>query len=79
MATKYRNTDNSKPQIIQTQSSTSPDPILNKAKQFRGDKDNVKNVSVGILSSMLKKRKITQLSQRKNLNYKVLENKKVDL
>jgi len=48
MATKYRNTDNSKPQIIQTQSSTSPDPILNKAKQIRRDKDNVKNVSVGI-------------------------------
>ena len=27
---KYRNTDKSKPQIIQTQSSTSVDPKLNK-------------------------------------------------
>ena len=48
MATKYRNEDISKPQIIQTQSSTSVDPKLNKAKQIRRDKDNVKNVSVGI-------------------------------
>tara|TARA_B100001564_G_C20566654_1_gene636348 strand:+ start:141 stop:980 length:840 start_codon:yes stop_codon:yes gene_type:complete len=48
MATKYRNTDKSKPQIIQTQSSTSVDPKLNKAKQIRRDKDNVKNPSVGI-------------------------------
>ena len=48
MAIKYRNTDTSKPQIIQTQSSTSVDPKLNKAKQIRRDKDNVKNVSVGI-------------------------------
>lgn len=48
MATKYRNTDKRKPQIIQTQSSTSVDPKLNKGKQLRRDKDNVKNVSVGI-------------------------------
>ena len=48
MATKYRNTDNSKPQIIQTQSSTAVDPKLNKAKQLRRDKDKVKNVNVGI-------------------------------
>ena len=48
MATKYRNEDISKPQIIQTQSSTSVDPKLNKGKQIRRDKDNVKNVSVGI-------------------------------
>ena len=48
MATKYRNTDNSKPQIIQTQSSTAADPKLNKAKQLRRDKDKVKNVNVGI-------------------------------
>ena len=48
MAIKYRNTDKRKPQIIQTQSSTSVDPKLNKGKQLRRDKDNVKNVSVGI-------------------------------
>ena len=48
MATKYRNTDKRKPQIIQTQSSTSVDPKLNKAKQVRRDKDNVRNISVGI-------------------------------
>ena len=48
MAIKYRNTDKRKPQIIQTQSSTSVDPKLNKARQIRRDKDNVKNVSVGI-------------------------------
>ena len=48
MATKYRNEDKSKPQIIQTQSSTSVDPKLNKAKQVRRDQDKIKNVSVGI-------------------------------
>ena len=48
MDIKYRNTDKRKPQIIQTQSSTSVDPKLNKGKQIRRDKDNVKNVSVGI-------------------------------
>ena len=48
MATKYRNTDFSKPPIVQTQSSTTPDPKLNKAKQLRRDKDKVKNVNVGI-------------------------------
>ena len=48
MAIKYRNTDKRKPQIIQTQSSTSVDPKLNKGKQIRRDKDTVKNVSVGI-------------------------------
>ena len=48
MAIKYRNTDKRQPQIIQTQSSTSVDPKLNKGKQLRRDKDNVKNVSVGI-------------------------------
>ena len=48
MAIKYRNTDKRKPQIIQTQSSTSVDAKLNKGKQIRRDKDNVKNVSVGI-------------------------------
>ena len=48
MATKYRNEDTSKPQIIQTQSSTSVDPKLNKAKQVRRDQDKIKNVSVGI-------------------------------
>ena len=48
MAIKYRNKDKRKPQIIQTQSSTSVDPKLNKGKQIRRDKDNVRNVSVGI-------------------------------
>jgi hypothetical protein len=48
MATKYRNTDASKPIITQTQSSTTEDPKLNKAKQVRRDQDNVKNISVGI-------------------------------
>lgn len=48
MATKYRNNDISKPVITQTQSSTSEDPKLNKAKQIRRDQDNVKNISVGI-------------------------------
>lgn len=48
MAIKYRNTDKRKPQIIQTQSSTSVDPKLNKGKQIRRDKDNVRNISVGI-------------------------------
>ena len=44
MATKYRNTDASKPIITQTQSSTTEDPKLNKAKQVRRDQDNVKNI-----------------------------------
>ena len=48
MAVKYRNTDNTKPNLTQTQSSTSEDPKLNKAKQVRRDQDNVKNISVGI-------------------------------
>ena len=48
MASKYRNEDKSKPNLIQTQSSTSQDPKLNKAKQVRRDQDNVKNISVGI-------------------------------
>ena len=48
MAIKYRNTDTSKPNLTQTESSTSQDPKLNKAKQVRRDQDNVKNVSVGI-------------------------------
>jgi|TARA_Y100000401_G_C8299683_1_gene213321 hypothetical protein len=48
MATKYRNEDKSKPNIIQTQSSTSLDKKLNKAKQVRRDKDKMKNFSVGI-------------------------------
>lgn len=48
MAIKYRNEDKSKPRIIQTESSTTADPKLNKAKQLRRDQDNVKNVSVGI-------------------------------
>jgi hypothetical protein len=48
MAQKYRNQDTSKPNITQTQSSTSEDVKLNKAKQIRRDQDNVKNVSVGI-------------------------------
>lgn len=48
MAIKYRNEDNSKPNIVQTESSTALDPKLNKAKQVRRDQDNVKNVSVGI-------------------------------
>ena len=48
MATKYRNEDTSKPNLTQTQSSTSEDPKLNKAKQVRRDQDNVKNISVGI-------------------------------
>jgi len=48
MAQKYRNNDIVKPNIIQTESSTSPDPKLNKAKQVRRDQDNVKNISVGI-------------------------------
>jgi len=48
MAIKYRNTDIIKPNLTQTESSTSQDPKLNKAKQVRRDQDNVKNVSVGI-------------------------------
>lgn len=48
MATKYRNTDIIKPNLTQTQSSTSEDVKLNKAKQVRRDQDNVKNISVGI-------------------------------
>lgn len=48
MASKYRNEDKSKPNLTQTQSSTSEDAKLNKAKQLRRDQDNVKNVSVGI-------------------------------
>ena len=48
MASKYRNEDKSKPNLTQTQSSTSEDVKLNKAKQLRRDQDNVKNVSVGI-------------------------------
>ena len=48
MASKYRNEDKSKPTLTQTQSSTSEDVKLNKAKQLRRDQDNVKNVSVGI-------------------------------
>ena len=48
MAQKYRNEDKSKPNLIQTESSTALDPKLNKAKQLRRDQDNVKNVSVGI-------------------------------
>ena len=48
MAQKYRNQDKSKPNLIQTESSTALDPKLNKAKQLRRDQDNVKNVSVGI-------------------------------
>ena len=48
MATKYRNTDTIKPNLTQTQSSTSEDVKLNKAKQVRRDQDNVKNISVGI-------------------------------
>lgn len=48
MAIKYRNTDYSKPPIIQTESSTTPDPKLNKGKQLRRDQDNAKNISVGI-------------------------------
>ena len=48
MAIKYRNEDKSKPNIVQTESSTALDPKLNKAKQVRRDQDNVKNVSVGI-------------------------------
>ena len=48
MAQKYRNEDKSKPNLVQTQSSTSQDPKLNKAKQVRRDQDNVKNISVGI-------------------------------
>ena len=48
MATKYRNEDTSKPNLTQTQSYTSEDPKLNKAKQVRRDQDNVKNISVGI-------------------------------
>jgi len=48
MAQKYRNSDIVKPNLTQTQSSTSEDPKLNKAKQVRRDQDNVKNVSVGI-------------------------------
>lgn len=48
MAQKYRNEDKSKPNLTQTQSSTSEDVKLNKAKQIRRDQDNVKNISVGI-------------------------------
>jgi len=48
MAIKYRNTDTSKPNLVQTESSTAQDPKLNKAKQIRRDQDNVKNISVGI-------------------------------
>jgi len=48
MAQKYRNNDIVKPNLVQTESSTSPDPKLNKAKQVRRDQDNAKNISVGI-------------------------------
>jgi len=48
MAIKYRNNDTSKPNLVQTESSTTQDPKLNKAKQIRRDQDNVKNISVGI-------------------------------
>ena len=48
MAQKYRNEDTSKPNLTQTQSSTSEDVKLNKANQIRRDQDNVKNVSVGL-------------------------------
>ena len=48
MAVKYRNENKSKPNLVQTQSSTELDPKLNKANQIRRDQDNVKNVSVGI-------------------------------
>jgi len=48
MAIKYRNNDTSKPNLVQTESSTTQDPKLNKAKQVRRDQDNVKNISVGI-------------------------------
>ena len=48
MAVKYRNTDIVKPNLTQTESSTSEDPKLNKAKQVRRDQDDVKNISVGI-------------------------------
>ena len=48
MAKKYRNEDISKPNLIQTKSSTELDPKLNKANQLRRDQDNIKNVSVGI-------------------------------
>ena len=48
MANKYRNEDTSKPNIIQTQSSTELDKKLNKAEHIRRDQDNVKNVSIGL-------------------------------
>ena len=48
MATKFRTSDPNKPNLNQTQSSTSLDPKLNKANQTRRDNDDLKNVSVGI-------------------------------
>lgn len=46
--TKPRNESTQKPNLVQTQSSTSLDPKLNKAEQVRRDNDNVKNPHVGI-------------------------------
>jgi len=42
MATKYRNTKNSKHQIIQKKSSTAIDPQLNTPKKLSTDKNKVK-------------------------------------
>jgi|TARA_B110000285_G_scaffold72952_1_gene84065 hypothetical protein len=48
MAIKYRQNRDEKVDLKRTQSSTSDDPILNKAKQISRKNDDVKNISVGI-------------------------------
>tara|TARA_B100001057_G_scaffold219985_2_gene220379 strand:+ start:900 stop:1703 length:804 start_codon:yes stop_codon:yes gene_type:complete len=48
MAYKYRTDRDDKIDLKRTQSSTSDDPILNKAKQISRKNDDIKNVQVGI-------------------------------
>ena len=48
MAQRYRTNRNDKVDLKRTQSSTSDDPILNKAKQISRRNDDVKNIQVGI-------------------------------
>lgn len=48
MAYKYRDNRDSKVDLKRTQSSTSDDPKLNKARQISRRNDDVKNISVGI-------------------------------
>ena len=48
MAQRYRTNRNDKVDLKRTQSSTSDDPTLNKARQISRRNDDVKNISVGI-------------------------------